>query len=129
MLELLSGHNIADIDHAHQLNLEELLIRINKIRMALNKPMTVTSGYRSEQDQLRIYRARKVPDDKIPMGSCHLKGAACDISDPDGSLYDWCQANEALLEAVGLWCEVKDEQKRVHFQIFAPKSGARFFKP
>jgi len=134
--ELLSGTSIADIPHNEQLNLEELLTRINKVRAAWNKPMTVTSGYRSMQDHLRIYskinaerKAKGLPELTVPKGSKHLIGAAVDISDPDGSLYQWCQDNEKLLSDIGLWMEIKDDQKRVHFQIFPPKSGNRFFKP
>lgn len=133
--ELISPYNLADIPHSHQLNLDELLKRINVIRQKWGKPMNITSGYRTEQDHYRIYKQlaekRKETYDKtkVPMGSSHLKGAAVDISDPDFKLYDWCFANQQILEQVGLWCEIKDDQKRVHFQIFPPKSGKRFFKP
>lgn len=134
--EFVSDYNMADIPHSDQLNLEELLKRMNLVRKAWKKPMTVTSGYRSMQDHLRIYskinadrRAKGLPELAPPKGSKHLIGAAADISDPDGSLHKWCIENEALLTKIGLWMEVKDEQKRVHFQIFPPKSGNRFFKP
>lgn len=127
--ELLSGHDFSKIPADHKANLEELLKKINLIRAAWNKPMNITSGYRAIEDQLRIYRARGVPDDKIPMGSMHLKGGACDIYDQDGSLMQWCRDNEKLLEEVGLWVEDDPSQPRVHFQIRAPKSGSRFFKP
>jgi hypothetical protein len=63
------------------------------------------------------------------MKSRHLFGQACDVSDPDGKLMDWCIANEKVLEKVGLWCEVRDDKKRVHFQIVPPQSGKRFFNP
>jgi uncharacterized protein YcbK (DUF882 family) len=133
--ELIRDMQLSDIPHPHQLNLEVLLTRMNKIRTAWNKPMIVTSGYRSMHDHLRIYsqiatkRGQVFDPSKVPMQSNHLKGAAVDISDPDGKLYDWCQANKNILEEVGLWCEEKDDQARVHFQIFPPKSGKRFFKP
>ena len=137
MTELLgSKNNINDVPILHQHNLEDLLIKINRIRTEWGQPMIVTSGYRSMQDHLRIYseiNAKRVKagleEKKIPIGSKHLLGLAVDISDPDGSLHDWCVANEALLEEVGLWCEVKDEQNRVHFQTEPPRSGNRFFKP
>lgn len=134
--ELIQGNLEKDIPADHISNLKELLLRINKIRALWAKPMTVTSGYRSLDQHLKIYS--KINKDrakagleplKIPNGSLHLQGAAIDIHDPDGSLYSWVFDNTKTLEQVGLWCEVKDTQKRVHFQIRAPKSGKRFFKP
>jgi hypothetical protein len=133
--ELLSGHTLSEVPIAHQHNGEELLKRMNLVRTAWAKPMLVTSGYRSLQDHLRIYsqlaskRGVEFDPKKVPMGSSHLSFSAVDISDPDGSLYEWCQANKKILEDVGLWCEEKDDQARVHFQIYQPKSGKRFFKP
>ena len=127
--ELLSGHVLSDVPIEYQHNLEDLKTRINVVREKRGIPMIVTSGFRSMQDHLRIYRSMGVPDDKIPMNSWHLKGAAVDISDPDGSLMQWCRDNVPLLEEVGLWIEDDTSVKRVHFQIFPPKSGNRFFKP
>lgn len=112
-----------------------LLAKINLVRTKWGKPMIVTSGFRSLEDHIRIYKElaekhnKEFDESKVPMGSQHLKFAAVDILDLDGSLYKWCQENEAFLVEVGLWCEIKDSEKRVHFQIYAPKSGDRFFKP
>ena len=133
--ELLGKTDYNSIPKDHQANIMILLERINKVRSALDKPMIITSGYRSKDDHIRIYKElatkrKEIFDEKkIPWGSSHLKGAAVDISDNNGSLYEWCQKNEALLVEIGLWMEEKDDQKRVHFQIFAPASGKRFFKP
>lgn len=133
--ELLKGTKLDTIPAEHQANLKELHKRINLIRQAYGKGMTPTSGYRSKEDHIRVYKElaikRNVPFDetKIPWGSQHLKGAAVDISDPDGKLYAWTEQNTKLLEEIGLWCEVKDDQRRVHYQIYPPKSGNRFFKP
>lgn len=133
--EILKKVKKEDLPEEHQKNLEVLLWRINKVRYAYNKPMIVTNGYRFMADHIRIYKElavqRKVAYDesKVPMNSNHLKGAAVDISDPDGNLYEWVQANEALMEEIGLWMEIKDDQARVHFQIFPPKSNKRFFIP
>ena len=98
--------------------------------------MSVTSGYRSEADHLRIYteKAKKEckPFDKskVPMGSQHLRGAAVDISDPNKELQSWCKENVKLLESAELWMEdFSATPNWCHFQIFAPKSGNRFFKP
>ncbi len=128
--ELLGKYTVADIPHSDQLHLEELLKRINMIRSAYGKPMTVTSCYRSQQDHLRIYRAKGVPDNKIPMGSAHLSGCAVDISDPNKELQAWCLANVSELEKAELWCEdFSATSNWVHFQIYPPRSGKRFFLP
>lgn len=129
--ELIKGNSIADIPIAHQHNLEELLKKINVIRAAYGKPMTVTSGYRSMQDHLRIYSTKGITDkSKIPMQSKHLYGQAVDISDADGKLKEWVKVNVAKLEEAGLYCEDFAYTKTwLHFQILPPKSGKRFFIP
>lgn len=128
--ELLGGQVINDVSIEIQHNLEELQSKLNQIRTLWAKPMVVTSGLRTMQDHLRIYSQLGITDkSKIPMKSKHLIGQAADISDPDGKLYDWCVKNEDKLKDIGLWCEVKDKQKRVHFQIRPPASGKRFFNP
>ena len=120
--ELQHGHLLSDIDINTQQQMEILLKRINMIRDAWGKPMTVTSGYRTESDQMRI-------NPKAPR-SAHTRGQAVDILDEDGSLAAWVHANEALLEQVGLWCEATESTKGwVHFQIVPPRSGHRFFVP
>jgi hypothetical protein len=103
-------------------NLATLLYRMNCIRREWGKPMIVTSGLRSKEDQMRI-------NPKAP-NSQHLYGAACDISDPQGELYAWCKANEKRLEQLGLWLEDRSATPTwAHFQIYPPKSGVRFFHP
>lgn len=115
-----------------QANLSVLHDRINVIRMEWARPMIVTSGVRSREDQKRIYtdiaKRKGVAVIRIPMGSRHLTAQACDIEDRDGSLMLWCQANVSLLEQTGLWCEA-GTVGWVHFQTVAPTSGNRFFKP
>jgi uncharacterized protein YcbK (DUF882 family) len=133
--EILGTTKVEDMPADHQANYKELLIKISKVREAWGKSMRVTSGYRSKADQIRIYkdlakqRGQVFDENKIPWGSAHLKCAAVDISDPDGSLYDWTRANEDKMAEIGVWMEVKDDQARVHFQIYPPKSGNRWFKP
>lgn len=128
--ELIGSETLADIPHGHQLNLEELLKRVNKIRAEWGKPMVVTSGYRSEQTHLRIYSQKGITDrKKIPMKSSHLSGEAVDIYDPDLSLTKWLKENDSKrLVDVGLWCE-EGNKNWVHFQIKPPKSGKRWFLP
>lgn len=112
-------------------NLMNLLERINRVRDKWGKAMVVTSGLRTKADQIRVYKEKGITDEKkIPMGSQHLKGAAVDISDPKKELQKWCTDNEKFLEEIGLWMEDFDATPTwVHFQIFKPASGKRWFKP
>jgi uncharacterized protein YcbK (DUF882 family) len=133
--EILKGADYASQSKEVQANLLILLEKMNKVRALYGKPMSVTSGLRTLAHHIQVYKTLAVQRKKefninqVPMGSMHLKGAAVDISDPDGKLYEWCQANVDKLEEIGLWCEESDDQPRVHFQIFPPRSGRRFFKP
>jgi len=129
--EIIKNISISDIDHAIQINIEDLLAAVNVIRTAYGKPMTVTSGLRTMADHLRIYAQKGITDkSKIPMGSLHLKGLACDIADPKQELQSWILANIDILEASGLYCEdFSASPNWVHFQCRPPKSGNRFFKP
>lgn len=112
-----------------QKNLNKLLIAINKVRVAYGKPMIVTSGIRSMEDHLRIYKEKGITDiKKIPMESKHLIGAAVDILDKSGALYDWCKTNENILIQAGLWLEERQGPWQ-HFQCEPPKSGKRWFMP
>lgn len=110
-----------------------LLAKINLVRTKWGKPMIVTSGFRSLEDHLRIYRElaekhnKEFDESKVPMGSQHLKFAAVDISDPDGLVKKWLKENPEVLENAQLWCE-DDTSGWVHFQIFAPSSANRWFK-
>lgn len=101
-----------------------LLASINKIQTTWGKPMTVTSGVRSQADQTKINP--NAPKSK------HLLGAAVDIADSDGKLYTWCKANDATLAEAGLYCE-EGTKGWVHFQCIAfgsyKSGGTRWFKP
>jgi uncharacterized protein YcbK (DUF882 family) len=129
--ELLGSAKYETLSADIQGNLMILLERINKIRDAYGKPMTVTSGLRTMEDHLRIYREKGITDiNRIPMKSRHLYGQAVDISDPKQELQKWCLANVKLLEEVGLWMEdFSATPNWCHFQVVAPGSGNRFFKP
>lgn len=129
--ELLKGKNFSDLPTDHQANINILLKRINVIRAAYGRPMTVTSGYRSMQEHLDIYKRKGIVDPKqIPMKSRHLYGQAVDISDPKKELQVWCRNNVKLLEDNGLWMESFEATPNwCHFQIVPPASGNRFFKP
>ncbi len=107
-------------------NLAILLERLNKIRTAWAKPMTVTSGLRSQAQQDGLISSGKSNAPK----SKHLMGQAADIYDPKGELKAYILANTSLIEEIGLWCEAFDSTPTwIHFQIVPPKSGNRFFIP
>src|ERR1035437_1856753 len=91
-------------------NLAVLLAKVNSIREQWGKPMTVTSGLRSQDDQQRI-------NPKAPKSN-HLIGAACDVFDPNLELTAWLKENDSqcLIDA-HLWCE-EGNNNWVHFQIY-----------
>lgn len=111
------SYKLTDEQEANQ---QTLHVAINKIRSAYNKPMIVTSGVRSQQDQARINPS--APKSK------HLLGAAVDIADSNGELYKWCKDNTKELEDAGLYCE-EGTKGWVHFQSIPPKSKKRWFIP
>ena len=122
------------LTHEQSANLDILHERINIIRAAYGQPMYVTSGVRSLEQHLAIYKKKAQQDKKttfrIPMGSKHLYAQAVDISDPRGELKHWILKNENILEAAGLWCEdFSYTPTWCHFQVVPPKSNKRFFIP
>jgi hypothetical protein len=133
--EVIKNTSLSDIPHSHQVNIDELLKRVNIIREAYGKPMNVSSGYRSLQDHLRIYSQKGITDpNKVPMGSQHLSGEALDIADPKGELQAWIKAHPEIIEQANLYLEDFGATPTwVHMQIRAFKSykpdGTRFFKP
>lgn len=102
-------------------NLSILLERVNIVRNAWGKSMTITSGLRSQADQERINP--KAPHSK------HLIGAACDVLDEGLELTSWLKHEGAdVLVKVGLWCE-EGNKNWVHFQCIPPTSNHRWFLP
>ena len=130
MEELLNKkYKLEDQPKETQDNLQTLLVRVNKIRTLWNKPMIVTSGLRTIEDHLRIYKEKGIIDkSKIPMKSKHLYGQAVDISDPKLALTAWLKEVKSRLEDAELWCE-EGNKNWVHFQIVPPGSGVRWFLP
>lgn len=134
--ELIGNTDYNKLDKPIQQNLMTLLERINKIRSVWNKPMSVTSGLRTMEHHIEIYKKiaqdKGIPFDesKVPKFSQHLSGGAVDIADSKKELQKWCKDNETILADVGLWCEdFSATNSWVHMQIFPPKSGKRFFLP
>lgn len=110
-----------DLKPDYRLNLNVLLAKINVVRKCYGMPMSVSSGYRSPEDN-RI--AGGAPN------SLHMKCAAVDIKDENVKLWKWCLTHLPLLKLEGIWLEDKRwTPSWVHFQIFSPLSGRRIFVP
>lgn len=129
MDEVLKGRaKLEDLDQETQKNLNELLVRINKLRAAYGKPLKVNDGYRRPQDTPKNGAAK----------SKHLLGQAIDLDDDDsGTFWFWLMKPEQmkLLKEIGLWLEHgnythnKKYGTWVHIQIVPPNSGRRIFVP
>lgn len=121
----LNPHNFPTTPEIDQ-NLAILLERLNKVRSAWAKAMTITSGLRDQAKQGALIAAGKSNASK----SKHLSGQAADVSDPNGDLKSWILANMTLMEQIGFWFEAFESTPTwVHFQIVPPKSGNRIFLP
>lgn len=133
MSEILKDKKFEEQDGAVQANLLILLEKMNKVRELYNKPMKITSGLRTKEDQIRVYAQKGIIDlSKIPMKSKHLAGAAVDVSDPSGELNLWCKENEETLRELGIWLETRQGNWQ-HFQVlpygsYTPKKSI-FFNP
>lgn len=129
--EIISDEDYNELEPKIQTNIEELLLRVNKLRSAYGRPIGVSSGFRSIEKHLAVYAKKGITDKtKIPMKSKHLSGQAVDFADASRSLQAWILANEEYLEKLGLWFEDFDHTPTwVHAQIVPPKSGKRFFIP
>ena len=114
-----------------QANLLKLLDKLNLLRKIYNKPMIISSGLRSMEDHLRIYKSKGITDPKrIPMKSNHLFGLAVDIYDPKQEFQKWIMENLEVLESLDLYLEdFKYTPTWCHIQIVAPSSKKRFFIP
>lgn len=130
MDELLNHkYKFEDQSKEIQNNLRQTLDRVNKIRLLWDKPMIVTSGLRTIEDHLRIYKNKGITDPaKIPMKSRHLYGQAVDVSDPDLAITARLKDDTSILEDAELWCE-QGNKNWVHFQIVPPASKNRWFLP
>ena len=132
--ELLGNADFNSQSKEIQGNLMVLLERVNKVRSQWPTPWTVTSGFRTMEDHIRIYKEKaakaSVPFDlsKVPMKSKHLIGAAVDIYDPDLRITEWLKANPEILEDAQLWCE-EGNKNWTHFQILPPNSRNLWFLP
>lgn len=129
--ELYHPQDLISIDVDQMLNLHQLHFKLNFLRSLTEFPWTVNRGFSTTAEQIAIYeRLGKPPK----LGSCHLKGAAADIADPDGILKKWVLDHLELIEGLFLFMEDFDATPTwVHLQIFpyaSWQSGkTHFFMP
>lgn len=134
MKQLLGTNSIDDVPLEHQWNMEDLIVRVNKLLAHYKGPVVVTSGWRSMQRHKDIYRAKGIADSKIPMKSRHLYGNAVDIADASGDFNKWLLSAEGqkALDEADLWCEERQggwqHLQREPFGSYKP-GGTRWFKP
>ncbi len=134
--DMIGSSLISDIPINIQHNIEVTISRVNNVLRRFGQDRKLTSGFRSLYDHKRIYseinakrRAKNIPELHVPMSSRHLTGEAVDIQDPKHDLHQWLKSNPEVMVEEKVWCEEKDDQGRVHFQIVPPKSGNRWFYP
>lgn len=103
-------------------NLDRLCLAVSELERLMGVEFVVTSGLRSEQDQMRINPAAKF--------SAHLTGEAVDVADKDGKIYDFCVDNIEEIIRIGLYLENRLYTPNwAHLTVRKPKSGNRFFIP
>lgn len=120
--EILMGRiEFIDLPPKQQINLIELITRVNLVRGYYGKALIVSSGYRRISDNLRAGGANR---------SAHMSCEAVDFYDPNGEFAEWCLKNLALLEKIGLYLEnPKVTVGWVHLQTRRPSSGKIVFDP
>lgn len=91
-------------------NLEILHGRINVVRNYYGKPMIVTSGVRSFEDQKALIEEKKSKATK----SKHLTAQAVDILDRDCELHYWLKDKSDLSERVMSSIQEENPKEREH---------------
>lgn len=101
-------------------NLHKLWVAMNIVRVAYGKPMIITSGYRTPEEQVIVSPGH--PHD------AHVLAAACDVADNNFTLWNWLCDNLAYVAHAGMYLENEAcSPGHVHFQIYPPISGHRIF--
>jgi len=120
--EYIDLKEIDKLDGSQQLNMFELLYKINLVRISYGRPMTVSSGYRSPGHNILIGGAKN---------SWHVKCGAIDIADPKKELQKWIINNVKLIKDLGLQVEdFKFTPNWVHLDIARRHLvNTIFFKP
>lgn len=136
-IEYLGDTPISSLSEEYKQNLELLLKKVNDLLALFGEYRPVTSGFRSMEKHLSIYKAKNekrkaqgLPELRVPMSSRHLSCQAIDLADSNDRLKNWIKANEGILVKLDIYCEdFTHTDTWVHIQIVSPKSGKRFFIP
>lgn len=110
---------------------------MNEIRYHYGQPMLCTSGVRSKEQHLEIYKRINEEREKAgfaavipPFNSPHLMGCASDWKDPQGKLFDFLTARPGLMEQLDIYIEDREyTPHHCHIQTVRTSSGARIFRP
>lgn len=103
-------------------NLNTLIVKVNELLDRYNKPITMNSGYRSLEDQMKINP--KAPNSK------HCECAAIDLGDQDHNFRYWCLTHINYLIELELYMEDPSHTLTwIHLQCIAPHSGHTIFIP
>ena len=87
---------------------ERLIVVLQEIRDFVDKPIKITSGFRTEKSHVEIYKSihGKYWEDKISWNSQHLKGLAVDFTIIGGHFMDYMEAvkiaeNSGVIKGIG----------------------------
>lgn len=118
--EVMKDTDLSDLSNEQLENLIVLMVKVNMLREEVGRPFNITSGYRSPEHNARIGGAKQ---------SNHMRCAAVDIADADGSLKKLLMKDDnALLKKYDLYMEsAEDAPTWAHLQIVPPRSGSRVF--
>ncbi len=119
---LMGRAKMEDLSDEQVRNLNTLIPKINDLLEAYGKPVTMSSGYRTAEDQARINPKVK--------HSNHMLCAAIDIFDPDKSFTYWVLQHMQKVVDLDLYLEDPSHCRNwLHIQHLAPPSKYRIFIP
>lgn len=133
--ELYKPEDLGRINHDDMISLTHLHYKLNCLRYFYQQPMTISSGFRTIEEQIALYKKLAKP---VVLGSQHLTGSAVDISDPRGDLKKFILKNMRFMEEQFLFMESFTatgglETGWVHLQLFPYGSWqpgmTHFFQP
>lgn len=131
--ELVDPFDFHKAPNEHKANIYTAYYKLCQLRHHYNRPLACRDannpnrGYRTLEKHFALYKnLGKQP----PLKSLHLVGAAYDVSDPVGDFKKWILDHLEIAESLDLFFEDFDYTPGwVHWQLYAPPSGKRFFKP